>query len=114
MTVAVVAQDRINELAETEEIKKLRKFYREENKSAYERKGIEFLGYVLSSICAQYLFVGEEAERYFKVLDARNFLLEKYKELPDAEAINCREEIEDYLEEADEELEYLESEILDQ
>ena len=110
MTVAVMERDRISELADMEEIKELRKFYRQENESAYARRGIEFLAYTLSLVSGQKICEGKEAAIYFEILDTRDFLKEKYAELSDIEALKCKKDIEDVLNETDEILDFIENE----
>ena len=112
MTVAVMERNRIDELTELDEIKELRKRYRESNETAYVDGDILSFADTLSAICGQNVYEGQDAAVYFEILDTRDFLLEKFVELPDAEVAKYKDEIEEYLQEADEELEFLKSQIL--
>ena len=112
MTVAVIERNRIDELAEIEEIKELRKHYREESESAFTERGLLSLAGLLSFLCGKNVFVGQDAAVYFEILDTRDFLLEKYAELPREEAAKYKDKIDSYLKEANEELEFLKGEIL--
>ena len=112
MAVTVMERDKITELAETDEIIKLRKRNQELNEMTYTDGNILSFASTLSGICGLNVYVGQDAARYFEILDTMNFLLEKFVELSDVEAIKYRDEIEEYLQEANEELEFLKSEIL--
>ena len=115
MAVAVMERDRISEIAETDEIKELRKQYRQENEMSYAKnKDILSLADLLSAICGFNVYLGEEAARYFEILDTKDFLLEKYAALPDVEAAKYKDELELYLREANKELEFLKNEIINE
>ncbi|MDR2861722.1 MAG: hypothetical protein LBV07_04165 [Syntrophobacterales bacterium] len=107
MTVAVVERDRISEIAETEEIKALRKIYKEDNEGDYADGGVKLLSYMLLGVCDKKVYEGKEAAIYFEILDARNFLKKKYAELSDIEAMKVKKDVEEALGEAEENLEYL-------
>ena len=104
--------DRIAELAEMDAIKELRKRYRESNEMVYADGDILSFADTLSAICWQNVYVGQDAAVYFEILDTRDFLLEKFVELSDIEVAKYQDEIEEYLQEANEELEFLKNQIL--
>ncbi|MCL2009220.1 MAG: hypothetical protein FWG71_01575 [Synergistaceae bacterium] len=111
MAVAVMERDLIKALAETDEIRALRKFYRQENESAHARRGIDFLACALSLVSGQKIYEGKEAAIYFEILDTRDFLKEKYAELSDIESSRYKSDVEGVLEEAEETLKFLEGSI---
>ena len=104
--------DMIAELAEMDEIKELRKRYRESNEMAYVEGDILSFADTLSAICGQNVYLEQDAAVYFEILDTRDFLLEKLVELSDIEVAKYKDEIEEYLQEASEELEFLKCQIL--
>ena len=112
MTVEVMERNRIVELAETEEIKELRKQNQEFNEMAYADRDILSFASILSGICGLNVYSGKEAIRYFEILDARDFLSKKFTELSVVEMEEHKDEIEEYLEEANEELDFLKTQIL--
>ena len=105
MTMAV--QSRTYELTEMEEIKALRKGYRESNEAAYADGGVMSLTFTLSSVCGQNIYEGKEAAAYFEILDTRDFLQEKYIELSNLEMMNHKEDVEITLGEAEDMLNFL-------
>jgi hypothetical protein len=100
-------RDRFSEIAETEEIKALRKIFKEDNEGDYADGGIELLAYMLLGVCDKKIYEGKETATYFEILDARNFLKGKYAELSDIEAMKVKKNVEEALNEAEENLEYL-------
>ena len=104
MAPAVMERDRISELAETDEIKELRKCCRQDNESIYANRGIESLVYMLSGICGQNVYENKIWQIYFEILDTRDFLKEKYEELSYIEAAGIKQDVEEILEEAEETL----------
>ena len=112
MAVEVMERNKIAELAETEEIKEARKLYRESNEMLYVDGDILSFASMLSGICGQNVYVGQDAAVYFEILDTRDFLLEKYFGLSNNEIEKYKDKIEKYLQEAKKELEFLKSEIL--
>ena len=99
----------ISEIAETDEIKELRKLNQELNEMSYAKGGIYSLSFTLLGVCDQKIYIGKEAELYYDILDTRDFLKEKYAELSNAEAEKHKEDVEEALEEADEVLRYIEN-----
>jgi ABC-type uncharacterized transport system permease subunit len=107
MPVAIAERDRISEIADTEEIKAFRKTTRENNEEIYADRGINSLSNMLLGVCDRKVYVGKAAEIYFDILDTRDYLMEKYAELSDIEAMKVKKDVEEALDEAEEELEYL-------
>ena len=107
MTVAVMEQDRLSEIAETKEIKALRKIYKEDNEGDYADGGVKLLAYMLLGVCGKKVYEGKEAAIYYEILDATNFLKGKYEELSDIEAMKVKKYVEEALDEAEENLDYL-------
>lgn len=108
MATLVTELDKIAELAETDEIKELRKRYKEENELIYKDSNIKSFAYILSGICGQNIYIGKEVVMYFEILEMRDFLKDKYVELPNIEALKYKKDIESVLNEADETLKLLE------
>ena len=109
MAIAAVEQNRISELAETNEIKKKRESYQRCNEATYADGGIASLSSMLLGVCDRKLYIGEEADIYYDILDTRDYLKEKYDELSDIEAIKHKKDVEEALDEADAVLNYIES-----
>jgi hypothetical protein len=107
MPVAVMEQDRISEVAETDKIKALRKIYKEDNEGDYADGGVKLLAYMLLGVCDKKVYEGKEAAKYYEILDASDFLKGKYAELSDIEAMKVKNDVEEALAEAEENLEYL-------
>ena len=112
MTTAVIERDVIAELAETDEIRRSRILSKRLNEMVYTDGDILSFASALSGICGLNVYVGKEVVRYFEILDSRDFLLDKFSELSDIDAAKYKDEIEEYLQEANEELEFLKSQIL--
>ena len=108
MAVAVMERDRISELAGTEEIMELRRQYQKLNEMSYANGGIEHLAYMLSGISGQNIYENKIIKTYFEILDTKNFLLEKYSELPDIEALKHEKNVKDAIDDADETLTLIE------
>ena len=107
MITEVMERNKIAEFAEMDEIKEARKLYQELYEMSYARGGVDSLSSLLLGACDRKIYLDEEADVYYNILDTRDFLKEKYAELSEAELEKYKDDVEEALDEADEVLSYI-------
>ena len=101
MIVAIAERNILAELAETDEIKELRKLYQKGNEMTFTSGGVKALSTMLLGVCDRKIYIGKEADVYYDILDTRDYLKGKYGLLSEVEAKEIEYEVEEALEEAD-------------
>jgi hypothetical protein len=111
MSIALVERDILAELAETDEIMEARRFNQRNNEMTFADGGIDSLSSLLLGVCDRKLYIGQEADVYYDILDTRDFLKEKYDLLSETEAAQYKEHVEEAINEAEEVLNYIRNEM---
>jgi len=100
-------RDRIRKMSEMDKIKESRNINKKLNEMVYFDGGVDALSSTLLGVCDRKIYVKEEADVYFDILDTRIYLKEKYEELPIIEALKYKEDVNEALKEADKVLLYI-------